>query len=161
MSRASRLGFTLIELLVAVGIFTMVTTSFVRLQSARSLLALQERRAVDVLASAVRAGGEFAASRRMGVYLMVSDEGTLFLGLDTVCATGNPASCFPLETLGALPRTCTIRETPLVNGTYRAYLRFAPPGMVVQSPPGATLTLQCSRVTQTLAVDRWANARAQ
>lgn len=161
MRRASRGGFTLIEVLVAVGIFIMVTTSFVRLQTAQSLLALQERRAADVLASAVRAAGEFAASRKMGVYLMLADDGTLFLGLDTTCATGNPSSCSPLETLGALPRTCTISEAPLVNGTYRGYLRFAPPGTLVQPSSGATLTLRCSRVSRTLSVDRWANARAQ
>lgn len=152
MSKKGRGGFTLVELLVGVGILLITFASFSRLHMGSSRLALEERQAPRVLASAVRYGAEFAASRRVAVYLYLGPGGTLALDLSDPCST-----CSPLENLGRIPTSCTVSPT-LSSGTYRRLLEFRPPGVVENPAPPVNLSVSCSRSAGTVRVDRWGNA---
>lgn len=152
MSRKGREGFTLVELLVGIGIVLIALVSFSRLHIGSSRLALEERQAPRVLASAVRYGAEFAASRQVAVYLYLGPGGTLALDLSDPCDT-----CSPLERLGKIPASCTVSPT-LSSGAYRRLLEFRPPGVVENPTPPVTLSVSCSRSTGTVRVDRWGNA---
>ena len=152
MWRAGRGGFTLVELLVGIAVLVLTFAAFSRLQMGPAALASQERQAPRVLASAVRHGAEFAASRQVTVYLYLGPGGKLALDLQDPCP-----SCTPLESLGAIPTTCTVSPV-LSSGSYSRLLEFRPPGVVVNPAPPVTLTVLCSRSTGQVRVDRWGNA---